>query len=210
MFRHHFCLSQALCKLLFMTVLIGPAVAHEVEVSNDVAATFHIEPDHTPKAGKPSLAWFALTKKGGKIIPLEQCNCKLTVHLNPHKEGTKSLLEPPLKAVSADRYQGIPGAEIVFPKAGSYELELSGTPKAGANFQPFELPYTVTVGAGTAATVSPTGSGSPKGSATHETMEHPSEADQKPSQSVTQWQSLAAVGAIGLGAVALWLRRPKR
>jgi hypothetical protein len=209
MFRHHLCLSQA-CKLLFLTVLIGPAVAHEVEVSDDVAATFHVEPDHTPKAGKPSLAWFALTKKGGKIIPLEQCNCKLTVHLNPHKEETKPLLEPPLKAVSADRYQGIPGAEIVFPKAGSYELELSGTPKAGANFQPFELPYTVTVGAGTAATIFPTGRDSLKGPAARETMEHLSKADQKPSQSVRQWQILAAVGAIGLGAIALWLRRPKR
>ena len=54
-------------------------------------------------------------------------------------------MEPPLKAVSAERYKGIPGANLVFPKAGIYELELSGTAKTKTNFKPFELSYTVTV-----------------------------------------------------------------
>jgi len=34
----------------------------------DVAAVFHIEPEHNPRAGKPSLTWFALTRKGGQLI----------------------------------------------------------------------------------------------------------------------------------------------
>ncbi|MEH1851931.1 MAG: hypothetical protein V7L11_09645 [Nostoc sp.] len=42
--------------------------------------------------------------------------------------------------------KSIPGAEIVFPKVGTYELELSGTPKSGASFKPFVLSYTITVG----------------------------------------------------------------
>ena len=121
------------------------ALAHEIEVSGDVAATFHLEPNHTPRVGEKSRVWFALTRKGGQIIPLEQCNCKLAVYNHPHKEGEKPLMQPPLEAISAERYKGIPGASIVFPKAGIYELEISGSAKAGANFKPFELSYQVTV-----------------------------------------------------------------
>jgi hypothetical protein len=131
--------------------LAAPALAHNIKVSGDVAATFHIEPHHNPKAGKPSQAWFALTEQGGKVIPLSQCNCKLAVHLNPHQEGDTPLLEPALKALSTEQYQGIPSAEITFPEIGVYELEISGTPKAGAKFQPFELSYEVTVASGATA-----------------------------------------------------------
>lgn len=120
-------------------------LAHEVEVSGDVAATFHLEPNHNPRAGETARVWFALTRRGGQIIPLEQCNCKLEVYPKGYKEGDKPLMEPPLKAVSAERYKGIPGADIVFPKAGIYELELSGEEKVAANFKPFKLTYTVTV-----------------------------------------------------------------
>lgn len=127
------------------------AQAHNVKTSSEVAALFHIEPDHNPKAGQASRAWFTLTKKGGALIPLEQCNCKLEVYQEPHKEGSEPLLEPPLKAISADQYQGVPGAEIVFPKAGIYELEISGAAKDGQSFQPFELSYSVTVQAGNVA-----------------------------------------------------------
>jgi hypothetical protein len=149
--------SKILGLLVFWGLLVEAAIptapqfnsiavfAHEVEVSGDVAATFHLEPNHNPRAGQPAKVWFALTRRGGQIIPLEQCNCKLAVYSKNHKKGDKPLMEPPLKAISAEKYQGIPGADLVFPKAGIYELELSGTAKAGANFKPFELSYTVTV-----------------------------------------------------------------
>lgn len=120
-------------------------LAHQVEVSGDVAATFHLEPNHNPRAGQPAKVWFALTSRGGQIIPLEQCNCKLAVYLKNRKDGDKPLMQPPLKGVSAEKYQGIPGADIVFPKAGVYELELSGTAQNKANFKPFKLTYTITV-----------------------------------------------------------------
>jgi len=137
--------SIAACLLPILS-----AQAHNVKTSGDVAALFHIEPDHNPKARQASRVWFALTKKGGELIPLEKCNCKLEVHQEPHKEGSEPLLEPPLKAISAEQYQGVPGAEIVFPKAGIYELEISGTAKDGQSFQPFELSYSVTVQSGEA------------------------------------------------------------
>jgi hypothetical protein len=148
--------SKTLGGLIFLVLLaeIGipspllttiPVFAHEVEVSGDVAATFHLEPNHNPRAGEKSRVWFALTRKGGKIIPLEQCNCQLAVYTSPHKESDKPLMQPQLEAISAEHYKGIPGATIVFPKAGIYDLEISGNAKPGATFKPFELNYTVTV-----------------------------------------------------------------
>ncbi|MBW4551598.1 MAG: hypothetical protein KME35_10880 [Aphanocapsa sp. GSE-SYN-MK-11-07L] len=177
--------------------MASPAVAHKVEVAGDVAATFHLEPHHSPKAGEPAQVWFALTRKGGAIIPLAQCNCKLAVHLQPDREGSKPLLEPVLQATTAERYQGIPGAEIVFPKPGVYELELRGTPKAGGSFQPFELSYKVIVGAGS----------TPAGSPTAQTARQSEQAEQPPAQ----WQIPVAVGAVvvGIGAIVFWVRKSK-
>lgn len=144
--------SKSLGLLLFLiTLLATPVLAHNLAVSSEVAATFHLEPNHNPKAEKPAQVWFALTRKGGQIIPLKQCNCKLAVYSQPRSQDTSPVLEPPLKAISTERYQCIPAAKMVFPKAGAYELELSGTPKAGANFKPFQLRYAVTVAPGAAA-----------------------------------------------------------
>lgn len=127
----------------------SPVSAHKVEISGDVGATLHIEPNDNPQAGKAALTWFALTRKGGEVIPLEQCDCELAVYAEPRNQSTQPLLQPPLKAVSSEGYKNIPGAEIVFPKPGAYQVELKGTPKAGASFKPFELNFNVTVASGT-------------------------------------------------------------
>ncbi|MGF1492213.1 MAG: hypothetical protein ACFBSC_07140 [Microcoleaceae cyanobacterium] len=132
-------------------ILLGSAVfqssilAHEVEVSQDVAATFHLEPNHNPKAGEPAQVWFALTRRGGAIIPLSQCNCQLRVYAEPKTTDTKPLLTPSLKPISAEKYQGIPGATVTFPRTGRYTLEISGKPKGEISFKPFEFTYSVTV-----------------------------------------------------------------
>lgn len=133
-------------SLLFSTlVFVLPVVAHQVEVSKDVGATIHIEPNDTPRAGKSNLAWFALTRKGGKIIPLAQCKCELEVYSQPYRQGNKAIAQPTLQAVSAEGYQGIPGADITFPRAGGYELILKGSPTVSGDFTPFELRFSVTV-----------------------------------------------------------------
>lgn len=142
-----FSLSKKHLGLIALSALIAaPVAAHSVKVSGDVAGTFHLEPGHNPKAGQRSQAWFAITRRGGAIIPLSQCNCQLAVYPEPFKAGSAPLMKPALKAISAEQYQGIPGAEIVFPRAGSYKLELTGTAKNGANFRRFSLSYTVNVG----------------------------------------------------------------
>lgn len=137
-----------LSSLMVLGFFLEPTLAHTVKIDGDVGATFHLEPNHNPRAGESSRVWFALTRKGGQPISLSQCNCQLKV--SPHSSAQKNskVMNPPLKAISAEQYQGIPGADLVFPSAGVYELEISGTPKAGSQFQPFKLSYTVTVAPG--------------------------------------------------------------
>jgi hypothetical protein len=122
--------------------------AHEVEVSGEVGGLFHLEPSHNPVAGKPSQVWIALTKRGGEIIPLEQCDCALVVRMKPFSFSSATVIFPTLKPVSVERYQGVPGAEIIFPRIGRYELKLSGKPKSGTDFSPFVLTFEVTVATG--------------------------------------------------------------
>jgi hypothetical protein len=140
--------NKLIVGFLLSWLLVAPAVAHEVETSSNgnVAATFHVEPGDDPKVGVPSRAWFALTRRGGRIIPLSQCNCQLAVYLVPYQEGkTPPLLKPALSSLDIKQYRGILGATIVFPRAGQYELKLTGKPKSGGDFQPFNLSYTITV-----------------------------------------------------------------
>ena len=143
----NFTLEKNLGWLLLISVLIAtPVNAHTEKVSGDVGGMLHIEPHDNPQAGKTAHVWIVLTHKGGRLIPLTQCNCQLAVHPEPHKETDAPLLKPTLHNVSTKQYKSIPGAEIIFPKVGAYELELRGTPKSGASFKPFELSYNVTVG----------------------------------------------------------------
>ncbi|MGV2831108.1 hypothetical protein [Myxosarcina sp. GI1(2024)] len=130
---------------LLLTTLAIPVVAHNVEISNEVAATFHIEPNHNPRAAESTVAWFALTRRGGKTIPLSQCNCELNVYTLPRAANPSPVLKPTLQAIDVEKYREIPSASISFPQAGAYELVISGTAKDGTSFQPFELSYTVNV-----------------------------------------------------------------
>jgi hypothetical protein len=130
---------------------MSPARSHTVKTASDVAATFHLEPSHNPKAGEPATIWFALTKAGGTPIPLSDCDCQLAI-----KQGATNIATVPLKAINAEQYQGIPGGEMVFPKVGIYQLIFSGKAKENDAFQPFELKYEVTVQPGKAVAATPT------------------------------------------------------
>jgi hypothetical protein len=143
-----FCLLASAFCLLPSTFV---ASAHNVKTAADVGGTLHIQPNDNPRAGEASQVWIALTRKGGKVIPLKECNCQLAVYAEPHSPNEPALLEPPLQAISAERYKGIPGSEITFPKPGAYLLQLSGKPASGASFQPFKLKFEVTVAAGSAS-----------------------------------------------------------
>lgn len=189
--------SSAIAFFLTIFLLVFPANAHKTEVSGNVAGTWHIEPNHSPKAGEPAQVWVALTQQGGTIVSLEQCDCQLTVY-EGNATNSVPLLEPPLRAIAADNYQGIPGAEVVFPQIGQYQLKLTGRPRAGASFQPFELTYTVTVATGKSpATTTPT----PQSQTTPQ-VHSPTSDSSGNTTSVTPNDALGK-GLIGLGAIAL-------
>jgi hypothetical protein len=124
-----------------------PALAHKTEISGDVAGIWHLEPNHSPKAGEPAQVWVALTQQGGKVIPLEQCDCRLAI-FKAGENGDAPVLQPELEPISAENFQGIPGAEVNFPEIGEYRLILTGRPQGEATFTPFELSYTTVVATG--------------------------------------------------------------
>jgi hypothetical protein len=127
---------------------IFPTFAHKVKISEDVGATLHIEPNDNPRAGEVSKVWLAMTRKGGKLIPLSECNCQLNVYSQPYKAGDSPLLQPSLQPLNVEKYQNTPSADVKFPQAGAYYLELSGKPKSEGNFQAFKLKFDVTVAVG--------------------------------------------------------------
>jgi hypothetical protein len=121
-------------------------IAHNVEVAGEIAGTWHIEPDHNPRAGEPAKVWVALTRKGGEALPFEQANCQMMI-----SEKTQGItLKPELKSITAEQFQSIPGADVVFPNPGLYNITLSCTPKTEGDFVAFTMDDVVTVAAGTA------------------------------------------------------------
>jgi len=120
-----------------------PLSAHKVEISENVGATLHIEPNDNPRAGVLTQIWFALTEEGGKVIPLDKCACKLSIFTVPR--SPQSNMQPTLKPLSAEGYKNIPSAKIIFPKIGRYDLEIIGKPINGKDFKPFKLTFKVTV-----------------------------------------------------------------
>lgn len=133
--------SLAVVATIAVCLMALPSLAHQVRVQADVGATLHIEPQDRPVAGTPIQVWFALTQVGGIVIPLEACNCRLTMH-----DGSGAVIATPtMTATSAEGYEDIPGARVTFPAVGAYELVLTGTPAEEQTFTPFELRFEVTV-----------------------------------------------------------------
>lgn len=206
-------LNQTLGWTLFLLLLGSPAIAHNLQISGDVAGVWHVEPNHNPKAGEPAKAWVALTRKGGQTLSLKQANCQMAVYSQPRVEAGLPVLQPTVKAISALKYQSVPSADIVFPNTGRYQLELSCTSKTQDNFQPFQLKYDVVVAPGTNAPVSnaetspllrkPTESRKTTVSKTEE------QDDRSSSQSDAQW-SIAAIALstiLGFGILGIVLRQ---
>ncbi len=132
-------------SLLLLSLFNTQVLSHNIKTDGNVGVTFHIEPDHSPIAKKPSQTWFVLTRRGGKIIPLSECDCELNVYYQSSNSGSELVQTPSLKPLSPEQYQNIPGADIIFPDAGIYDLQLIGKPLNNSNFQPFSVTYSVTV-----------------------------------------------------------------
>ena len=126
--------------LLILTLFNTSVLSHNIKTDGNVGVTFHIEPEHSPSAKEPSQAWFVLTRQGGKIIPLSECDCQLKVY-NSQQQLVQT---PTLTPLSPEKYQNIPGADITFSAPGIYNLELTGK-SIKNDFDAFAVTYTVTV-----------------------------------------------------------------
>lgn len=186
-----------------------PALAHKTEVSGDVAGTWHLEPNHSAKAGEPARVWVALTQQGGRVIALDQCDCQLAVY-DANQTDAAPIMQPTLRAISPESFEDIPGAEITFPKVGEYRIVLTGSPKADAAFTPFELSYTTVVAAGSAPQPEES---QPEGQ--EDSAQVPASSDRGEQADQTQakwsfWGIAIAVGGVGIAiALALLLRQQK-
>lgn len=189
-----------------------PAIAHQVQLADDVGGTKHIEPNDTPRAGESTLVWFALTRRGGQIIPLDECNCRLSVYTQPKAAGDRPVQEPPLRAITAEGYNGIPAADVTFPRVGAYELVLTGSPRAGDSFKPFQLTFTTTVATGRRA------SPAPEASPVEETVATPvlppsptGTSEQPPTAPASSGAIAGTIGVLG-GSYLVWrsYRKHKR
>lgn len=127
---------------------LTPVLAHEVQVVGDVAGTWHVEPNHNPKASEPAQIWVALTKQGGEIVPLSAINCQMNIFRQPQTAADAPIASPNLKAINVENYAGVPSAEVVFPQVGIYKVDFNCTPKNTADFRPFQMQYRITVVAG--------------------------------------------------------------
>ncbi|MBD0334929.1 MAG: hypothetical protein ICV62_05535 [Cyanobacteria bacterium Co-bin13] len=197
---------------LSLTTLALPARAHKVQVAGDVGGTLHIEPNDVARAGEPTEVWFALTRQGGQAIPLTDCDCQLSIFAQPYGEGATPLAEPPLTPVTAEGYENIPGAEVVFPAVGASTLVLTGSSPA-EEFQPFELPFEVTVATAARSAAAPGTVAQPAGEAetTPESTEVLGvESTALPPAAAPLWQPSVIAASIALLAGLVWSLRHRR
>jgi hypothetical protein len=191
----------------------SPVLAHKTQVAGEVGGTIHIEPNDNPQAGTPSLTWFALTRQGGELIPLDACNCKLSLYAQPRQSADSPIAQPPLKAISAEGYENVPAADITFPNVGAYDLVLQGEAKTPDDFQPFELIFDVSVAVGQSATPpspappSPTVAAAPSASIAPAPTSLPLPASEQPTWLF--WGIPLGILAIGLPLLLRIRKRPK-
>jgi hypothetical protein len=190
-------------------VITPPAIAHQIQIDSDVGGTAHIEPNDAPRAGEPTLAWFALTRRGGINIPLADCDCQLTLYTLPEETA---IATPELSPLSVEGYEDIPSATITFPSTGRYELVLQGAPlpTATSDFQAFELRFPVTVATVAPAAPAPT----PEPESAEETAAVPETAPTDPApvpqtRGATVWGGAIALGLLlSAGAIGFaWAQR---
>ena len=128
--------SVIICSILLsVTILVNPASAHVLKTSGTIGAVLHIEPDDNPTAGATTTYQLAFADTAHNFM-LSGCDCQVSVRLNGVTIDSNQLIaSSPL--ISTNTY--------TFEKPGVYTLNVKGTPKPNAIFNPFSLSYEVRV-----------------------------------------------------------------
>jgi hypothetical protein len=132
-------------KLIVVLMLVGlsfqflrlPAYAHTLAKDGKISAFLHIDPDDKPVPGKINTVHFYFNDQDFRFS-MEGCFCDANV-----SEGKKILYKGVLPA--SDLRVG--KINVLLPDNNfSYDVVVSGAPKADGYFQPFKLKFNIDVG----------------------------------------------------------------
>jgi len=123
--------------LASFSVMKLPAYAHTLAKDGKISAFLHIAPDDKPLPGKINTVHFYFNDQDFRFS-MDGCVCSVSV-----KEGQRSLYEGILPAEDTR----VGKINVLLPDNNfSYDVVVSGTPKAAGFFQPFKLRFDVDVG----------------------------------------------------------------
>lgn len=124
---------------LALALFIGSAdyvAAHTLKVDGTIGVTMHIDPDDTPIANQNAHIMIGVQDRSGAFTGFNACQCSVAI-----KQADSVLATVPLTAASTTDM-----ANFTFTSAGAYTLTVSGTPTQGAQFNPFTVDFTYTIG----------------------------------------------------------------
>lgn len=116
--------------------------AHASEANAGIEATMHVEPADHPIVNKESQFFFVFKDPAG-TFEISRCDCSIKLLKDDQVIDQESVFPENTSFISLGSK---PLFSKVFTEPGNYELELLGSPKDGAIFQPFTLHYNVVVG----------------------------------------------------------------
>lgn len=132
-------LAVILCTV---TLRVAPVSAHELETDGTITAILHTTPDDDPVSGKP-VQYLVFMDDNTRRFSLAGCMCTATIQEHSRLVGVQKLVP---------NQQLVPGGTFTFPRAGDYDIIISGQPLQPGGFQPFSLDFAVHVGQGVANT----------------------------------------------------------
>lgn len=128
-------LAVLVAAVFFVTKL--PAYAHTLAKDGKISAFLHIAPDDKPVPGKVNTVHFYFNDQDFRFN-MDGCDCSVSV-----KEGKRTLYQGALPAEEPR----VGKINVLLPDNNvSYDVAVSGAPKAAGFFQPFKLKFDIDVG----------------------------------------------------------------
>lgn len=129
---------KRLLALVIMTCLCwlgasGVAVAHTLKIDGTIGVTLHINPDDEPIQGQSATMSLDIHDTAGRFNPLRPADCSCTLKITQNGKA--------IGALSITDGNSYPPLSFTFPESGSYNLRVTGKPRDGGDFQPFDLTF---------------------------------------------------------------------
>lgn len=131
-------LALGLMVFISQFLLTLPAKAHVLQADDNIGAILHILPDDNPVSGR-QIEYVLSFEDTTSRFSLFNCDCMVRYKLNGEVVATRPLIS---------NYDKDSRNSYTFPGPGVYTLEITGRPLAGAEFQAFDIDFTVRVSSG--------------------------------------------------------------